>query len=380
MEERGGARGEPGAVEDGGGLPAQTLTFSGSGFLVTYHIGVAQCLLENAPEVVRGARRVFGVSAGSLIAAAIVCGIDLDHFYRSVTRTAEQSRRHFLGPMNPFFNPLQLVRDSLVETLCENAFELACGRLFISVTRVSDRQNILVSDFSSNEELIQALLCSCFIPVYCGLFCPTFRGVHYIDGGLTNNLPLYDKNTIIISPFTGEVDICPSVFADCFFYNFAKFSYALIPENMYRITRAFFPPSSKVLHQFLRNGYRDTLLYLLANTKILSQWYCKRSLHCLSVNLCLQLEESSNVGSLEGRFSWHKAWIPKVLWFLSVKKTSILGICRLALRPMQRVRRWFLCIPSALTVKHDDRGTTESQSTLSIEGGCSFHQTSTGSI
>ncbi|XP_059828733.1 patatin-like phospholipase domain-containing protein 2 isoform X3 [Hypanus sabinus] len=322
MEERGGARGEPGAVEDGGGLPAQTLTFSGSGFLVTYHIGVAQCLLENAPEVVRGARRVFGVSAGSLIAAAIVCGIDLDHFYRSVTRTAEQSRRHFLGPMNPFFNPLQLVRDSLVETLCENAFELACGRLFISVTRVSDRQNILVSDFSSNEELIQALLCSCFIPVYCGLFCPTFRGV--------------------------------------------------------------------VLHQFLRNGYRDTLLYLLANNmltldrpviaKILSQWYCKRSLHCLSVNLCLQLEESSNVGSLEGRFSWHKAWIPKVLWFLSVKKTSILGICRLALRPMQRVRRWFLCIPSALTVKHDDRGTTESQSTLSIEGGCSFHQTSTGSI
>ncbi|XP_072910118.1 omega-hydroxyceramide transacylase-like [Hemitrygon akajei] len=162
---------------------------------------------------------------------------------------------------------------------------------------------------------------------------------------------------------------------------------------MYRITRALFPPSSKVLHQFLRNGYRDTLLYLLANNmltldrpviaKILSQWYCKRSFHCLSVNHCLQLEESSNAGSLEGRSSCRKAWIPKALWSLSVKKTSILGICRLALRPMQsRVRRWFLCIPSAvgLTVKHDDRGTTESQSTLSIEGGCSFHQTSTGSI
>ncbi|XP_072910119.1 patatin-like phospholipase domain-containing protein 2 [Hemitrygon akajei] len=122
-----------------------------------------------------------------------------DHFYRSVTRAAEQSRRHFLGPMNPFFNPLQLVQDRLVETLCENAYELACGRLFISMTRVSDRQNILVSDFSSNEELIQALLCSCFIPVYCGLFCPTFRGVIFhlaVSRLLTDRESSYDAVVI----------------------------------------------------------------------------------------------------------------------------------------------------------------------------------------
>ena len=31
----------------------------------------------------------------------------------------------------------------------------------------------------------------------------------YVDGGLSDNLPVLDENTITVSPFAGEHDICP---------------------------------------------------------------------------------------------------------------------------------------------------------------------------
>jgi len=54
-----------------------SLSFSGSGFLVLYQVGVVQSLLELAPELLKSACKVYGSSAGSLIAAAVVCGISL---------------------------------------------------------------------------------------------------------------------------------------------------------------------------------------------------------------------------------------------------------------------------------------------------------------
>ena len=41
------------------------------------------------------------------------------------------------------------------EVLPDNAHELASGRLFISFTRVSDRKNVVVSEYNTKEELIQ---------------------------------------------------------------------------------------------------------------------------------------------------------------------------------------------------------------------------------
>lgn len=54
-----------------------SLSFSGSGFLALYQVGVVQSLLELAPELLKSACKVYGSSAGSIIAAAVVCGIGL---------------------------------------------------------------------------------------------------------------------------------------------------------------------------------------------------------------------------------------------------------------------------------------------------------------
>lgn len=47
------------------------LSFAGCGFLGIYHIGVASCLLEKAPYLVKGATRLYGASAGALTATVL---------------------------------------------------------------------------------------------------------------------------------------------------------------------------------------------------------------------------------------------------------------------------------------------------------------------
>lgn len=50
------------------------LSFAGAGFLGIYHVGVTHCLRERAPRLLRGARRVYGSSSGTLNALCIVMG------------------------------------------------------------------------------------------------------------------------------------------------------------------------------------------------------------------------------------------------------------------------------------------------------------------
>lgn len=65
------------------------------------------------------------------------------------------------------------------------------------------------------------------MPFFSGFIPPKFREYRYIDGGFSNNLPILDENTITVSPFCGESDICPRditvqlfhVNADNFFFH-----------------------------------------------------------------------------------------------------------------------------------------------------------------
>ena len=54
-----------------------SVSFAGCGFLATYQLGVAQGLLTQAPWILHAAPRVLGASSGSLVAAAVVCGVKI---------------------------------------------------------------------------------------------------------------------------------------------------------------------------------------------------------------------------------------------------------------------------------------------------------------
>ncbi|XP_053934255.1 patatin-like phospholipase domain-containing protein 2 isoform X4 [Cuculus canorus] len=275
-----------------------SVSFAGCGFLGVYHIGAATCLQERAPHIIRDARHIYGASAGALAGAVLVAGGSLGQ-RRSAGRDAgpgaprlaapggcgagllfpaaqacadvlalaKEARKRNLGPLHPSFNVIKIIRDGLMRNLPENAHQLSSGRLCISLTRVSDGKNALISNFNSKEEVVQALICSSFVPIYCGLIPPSFRGVRYVDGGISDNLPHYEsKNTITVSPFAGECDICPKGKSANFHeMNVTNTSIQLSLGNLYRLTQALFPPEPKVLGEICEQGYSDALKFLKEN-------------------------------------------------------------------------------------------------------------------
>ena len=62
------------------------ISFAGCGFLGIYHVGVASCLLEQAPFLVLNARHVYGASAGALTATVLVTGVCLGVYHFSIYR------------------------------------------------------------------------------------------------------------------------------------------------------------------------------------------------------------------------------------------------------------------------------------------------------
>ncbi|KAJ8412883.1 hypothetical protein AAFF_G00104650 [Aldrovandia affinis] len=243
------------------------ISFAGCGFLGIYHIGVASCLQEHAPFLVDNARHIYGASAGALTATALVSGACLGQAGANIIDVSKEARKRFLGPMHPSFNLVKIMRTMLYRTLPPDGHTLASGRLGISLTRVSDGENVLVSQFNSKEELVQACVCSAYIPVYCGLIPPTLQGVRYVDGGISDNLPQYElKNTITVSPFSGESDICPrDSSTNLHEIRFTNTSIQFTLTNLYRVSRALFPPDPQVMKTMCKQGYKDALHFIRKN-------------------------------------------------------------------------------------------------------------------
>ncbi|XP_062990401.1 1-acylglycerol-3-phosphate O-acyltransferase Pnpla3-like [Elgaria multicarinata webbii] len=274
-------------------LGGWSVSFAGCGFLGVYHIGAATCLQERAPHLVRDARQIYGASAGALTGAVLIGGGSLAASCADVLSLAKEARKRNLGPLHPSFNVMKIIRDGVHRSLPENAHQLISGKLCISLTRVSDGKNVLVSHFNSKEEVVQALLCSSFVPIYCGLIPPSFRGVRYVDGGISDNLPQYDsKNTITISPFSGECDICPKGNSANFHeMNVTNTSIQFCLGNLNRLTQAFFPPEPKVLGEICEQGYSDALRFLKENGMLHDS---------VSVDLALTKENHENCAETPG--------------------------------------------------------------------------------
>ncbi|KAM4619397.1 1-acylglycerol-3-phosphate O-acyltransferase Pnpla3-like isoform 1-T1 [Polymixia lowei] len=253
------------------------ISFAGCGFSSVYYLGALSCILERVPRLVQDASKICGASSGCLVAASLVVGIPIENFCAHVMSTAIEARKNKLGIFQPTFNLLQIVRDSLLTNLPEDAHIHASGKLCVSLTRASDGKNVLVSEFDSRDELIQVLVCSCFFPVYCGLVPPSYRGVRYVDGALSNNMPLFEqRNTITVSPFSGESDICPREGT----FNFLEVHYGNVSiqvntGNVHRVYTSFCPPEPEMLAEICHNGYMDALHFLKENGLLRTEYPCR---------------------------------------------------------------------------------------------------------
>ncbi|KAH8420643.1 hypothetical protein KR009_012420 [Drosophila setifemur] len=244
----------------------RSLSFAGCGFLGIYHVGVAVCLRQQAPQLLL--ERIGGASAGALAACCLLCDLPLEIMARDFLRVVQETRRYSLGAFSPWFNLPECLLEGMHRCLPADAHERVSGRLHISLTRVSDRQNVVMSEFASRHELLQVLLCSCFIPGLSGLVPPKVRGVRYIDGAFSNNLPLLDEHTVTVSPFCGESDICPQDRRPHLLQlniNWANTCIRLSRRNLRRMVRILLPGRADFMASICQQGYEDAWHFLRRN-------------------------------------------------------------------------------------------------------------------
>ncbi|XP_019665887.1 patatin-like phospholipase domain-containing protein 4 isoform X2 [Ailuropoda melanoleuca] len=157
------------------------------------------------------------------------------------------------------------LRNGMELILPSNAHELAHNRLHVSITNTKTRENYLVSNFPSREDLIKVLLASSFLPVYAGLKPVQYKGQKWVDGGLTNSLPILPVGrTVTISPFSGRLDISPQDKGQLDLHvNIANQDIMLSVANLVRLHQALFPPRKTEMESLYRHGFDDTVKFLL---------------------------------------------------------------------------------------------------------------------
>jgi len=267
------------------------VSFSGCGFLGLYHVGVASCLKTYAPKSFFN--KVAGASAGSMAALALLADLPLGEMTSQVLKIATEARKCTLGPFSPYFNINKILNEGLQDILPDDIHEKVNGKLYVSLTKVYDGKNLLVSQYSSKQEVIDVILASAFIPIFTGWLPPRYRGIRVIDGGYSDNVPILDTNTITVSPFCGNSDICPQddYILTILQIQVAGTSIEMSKDNLIRLSRVLMPPDPEVLSRYCKQGFEDTLRFLQRRYLI----SCTR---CLAVDSTYEIEPDNETSMM----------------------------------------------------------------------------------
>ncbi|KAM8896512.1 patatin-like phospholipase domain-containing protein 4 isoform 2-T2 [Lycaon pictus] len=293
------------------------LSFAACGFLGIYHLGAASALCRHGKKLLKDVKAFAGASAGSLVASVLLTAPEkLEECNEFTYKFAEEIRRQSFGAVTPGYDFMARLRSGMESILPPNAHELAHNRLHVSITNTKTRENDLVSSFSSREDLIKVLLASSFVPIYAGLKPVEYQGQKWVDGGLTNSLPILpvgrtvtispfsgrldispqDKGqldlyinitnqdimkwvdggltnslpilpvgrTVTISPFSGRLDISPQDKGQLDLYiNITNQDIMLSVANLVRLNQALFPPSKRKMESLYQDGFDDAIKFLL---------------------------------------------------------------------------------------------------------------------
>ncbi|KAM6141177.1 patatin-like phospholipase domain-containing protein 4 [Erethizon dorsatum] len=241
------------------------LSFAACGFLGIYHLGAAAAFCRHGKKLLKDVKAFAGASAGSLVASVLLTAPEkIEECNQFTYKLAEETRRQSLGAATPGYDFMARLRSGMELILPSNAHELAQNRLHVSITNTKTRENYLVSNFSSREDLIKVLLASSFVPIYAGLRPVEYQGQKWVDGGLTNRLPILPVGrTVTISPFCGRLDISPQDKGQLDLYvNIANQDIMLSLANLVRLNQSLFPPSKTKMESLYRCGFNDAVKFL----------------------------------------------------------------------------------------------------------------------
>ncbi|KAI5448537.1 hypothetical protein KIW84_015812 [Lathyrus oleraceus] len=133
-------------------------SFSAAGLLFPYHLGVAHFLIQNG--YIKETTPLAGSSAGAIVCAVIASGASMEEALRATKVLAEDCRSRGTA-----FRLGAVLRDILQEFLPDDIHIRSNGRIRVAVTQLLWRpRGLLVDQFDSKEDLINAVFTSSFIP------------------------------------------------------------------------------------------------------------------------------------------------------------------------------------------------------------------------
>ena len=235
------------------------LSFSGGGLYIIYFIGVYRALWESyggREGIIQVFNKFSGCSAGTIISGAILFNVSPEH-------TLDIYRKHFFGcgPLG-FVNPTKIFRKTDLackKCLPEDAlYTLKTDPVKIGMHLKRVRmwppsiKDVVKTDFSSNEELLEFAAGSYHVPLLAGSLVKRISGECYIDG-MTFNPELDHKQSVLVTPSAActrlrgvpEMCISPSV---------------PLPKHW-----SFVPPSDAQMMNVYKLGYYDGLRFLQEN-------------------------------------------------------------------------------------------------------------------
>jgi len=176
------------------------LVVSGGGSFCIYAIGVGLVLKAIEKKYQKcHIDRMSGASFGAFLLPLLRCCDNEHAFKRWLINSYAHSYFCVSYYVFSFHQTLKIVIESCLQ---KTPFP---AKLYMSTTELTPfPKNLILSGFESEEQLCSAILHSCAIPscTTSGLFVNSDGGKWYLDGGFTNNLPVFastGKHQLIVN-------------------------------------------------------------------------------------------------------------------------------------------------------------------------------------
>lgn len=158
--------------------------FGGCGGSYSYLLGIASYLQKNYDL----SNVVFsGISAGNLMGLLCILNIDIDKVFYNINIPFLLKLQNY--KLKAFYNFIPEFKKILLKILNKdkNNYKKVSGRLYINITHFPSFKNEIISEFYSNEDLVDCILASCHIPFYNNTLFYKFRNYYYLDGYISSD-------------------------------------------------------------------------------------------------------------------------------------------------------------------------------------------------
>ena len=186
-----------------------SISFCGGGCKGIYQVGVYMGLVSTNPKLMKNMHYI-GASIGSLSAAICCCNIDINNeFLPLLFELINDYRENTYQSVTTYGKRM---REILNLILPENAYELVSERCHIIIVYFTKEGfcKDIISEFESNEDLINCIIASQYIPLWTDTKLFKYRGKYCIDSAMLIDYPILDDNTVIVS-FNNTGDIYPEI-------------------------------------------------------------------------------------------------------------------------------------------------------------------------